>query len=256
VIAVLSPAKTLDFDSGTQIDTFTQPHFLSQAGELATVAAELSPDELGELMSINGELSQLNATRFDTWRQSKHDTPGEARQALLVFKGEVYRGLEAERLDVDDIAFAQDHLRILSGLYGLLRPLDLMLAYRLEMGSRLKNSRGTNLYDFWGTRIAARLREEISRQNGAALINLASREYMRAVPTRELTCPVITPVFKDQRGSRSRTIGVYAKRQRGRMARYIVRNRITDPEDLKAYEDDGYHFREDLSDERTWTFLR
>ena len=256
MIAVLSPAKTLDFESATPIDTFTQPVFLSEAGELAATAARLSPDELGELMSINGELSQLNAQRFDSWRQSKHDTPGDARQALLAFRGEVYRGLEADTLTVDDIAFAQDHLRILSGLYGVLRPLDLMLPYRLEMGSRLANARGANLYDFWDTRIAVHLEEELSKQNGSALINLASQEYMRAVSLAELAHPVITPVFKDQRGSRPRTIGVYAKRQRGRMARYIARNRITDPEALTAYEDDGYRFRPELSDARTWVFVR
>lgn len=256
MIAVLSPAKTLDFESSTAVDTFTQPVFLSEAGELAATGAQLSADELGQLMSINGDLAQLNAQRFDSWRQSKHDTPGEARQALLAFRGEVYRGLDADTLTIDAIAFAQDHLRILSGLYGVLRPLDLMLPYRLEMGSRLANSRGANLYDFWGTRIAARLQEELSQQNGTALVNLASQEYLKAVPFGELSYPVITPVFKDQKGSQPRTIGVYAKRQRGRMARYIAEHRITDPEALKAYEDDGYRFRPDLSDEQTWTFLR
>lgn len=246
----------MDFDSPSPIDTYTQPYFLSEAGELAHAAAGLSPDEIGALMSINGELAQLTAERFDSWRQSRHDTPGAARQALFAFRGEVYRGLGAADLDVDEIAFAQEHLRILSGLYGVLRPMDLILPYRLEMASRLENPRGSNLYDFWGTRIASRLEEELTLHHHATVINLASQEYMRAVPSSELTHPVITPVFKDRGPSGIRTVGVYAKRQRGRMARFLVQNRITDPRDLTAYEDDGYRFAPDLSDDRTWTFLR
>ncbi|HKK49347.1 MAG TPA: peroxide stress protein YaaA [Alkalispirochaeta sp.] len=256
MIALLSPAKTLDFESATQIDTCTHPHFLAEAGDLADTAARLSPDEIGVLMNINGELAQLTAQRFDTWRQSKHDAPGEARQAMFAFRGEVYRGLDAAELDFDEIAFAQEHVRILSGLYGLLRPLDLILPYRLEMGSRLKNPRGANLYDFWGTRIATRVEEELTSHHDGALINLASQEYMRAIPPAALTRPVITPVFKDRGSSGLRTVGVYAKRQRGRMARYLVQNRITEPRDLMAYEDDGYRFDAGLSDERTWTFVR
>ncbi|MFW5827082.1 MAG: peroxide stress protein YaaA [Alkalispirochaeta sp.] len=256
MIALLSPAKTMDFESAPPIDTYTQPHFLSEAGELADTATRLSPDEIGALMRINGELAQLTAQRFESWRQSKHDTPGEARQALFAFRGEVYRALDAAELNVDEIAFTQEHVRILSGLYGLLRPFDLILPYRLEMGSRLRNPRGTNLYEFWGSRIAARLEEESDTSQGAALINLASQEYMRAVPSAVLTRPVITPVFKDRGTAGLRTIGVYAKRQRGRMARYLVQNHITEPEDLKSYEDDGYRFAPDLSDDRTWTFVR
>ena len=256
MIALLSPAKTMEFESGTPVDTFTQPHFLSEAGELADTAARLSPDELGSLMNVNGELAQLTAQRFGSWRQGKHDTPGEARQAVFAFRGEVYRGLDAAGLNVDEIAWAQEHLRILSGLYGLLRPLDLILPYRLEMGSRLQNPRGANLYEFWGSRLATHLKEKLDTSRNAVLINLASQEYMRAVPSAVLTQPVITPVFKDRGTSGLRTIGVYAKRQRGRMARYLVRHRITEPHDLKRYEDDGYRFAPDLSDDRTWTFVR
>ena len=257
MIAILSPAETLDFDAGVATDRYSRPEFLDDAADLATTAGSLGPDGLAELMNINGDLAQLNAERFAAWRTGLHDSPGAARQAIAVFRGEVYRGLDADSLSEDDFAFAQDHLRILSGLYGVLRPLDLMLPYRLEMGIRLRNSRGSSLYDFWGARIAEHLNTAVQRSGSRILVNLASQEYFRAVAVDDLECPVVTPQFKERRDDgHLRTVAVYAKQQRGKMARFLVSRRLADVEALKDYREDGYRFDPASSDNRTWVFVR
>lgn len=256
MIAVLSPAKTLDFDRPLSVDRYTRPAFLDAAADLVATAQALSPDEIGELMNINGDLAQRTAEWFGQWRVSRHDSAADARQALFAFRGEVYRGLDADALSEEEIARAQDRLRILSGLYGMLRPLDLMLPYRLEMGSQLRNDRGSNLYEFWGNTVARALDDELRRERDGTLINLASWEYFRAVDRDELSHPVVTPVFKDRKNGSLRTIGVYAKRQRGRMARFLVREDVRSVADLKHYRDDGYRFDPDGSTESELLFVR
>lgn len=256
MIAVLSPAKTLDFERSPDPDRWTQPPMLDDARELARLAGRLSPDQLGELMDINGDLATLNARRFDSWQAEAHEQPGRSLQAILAFRGEVYRGLDVDSLDRQALETAQRRLRILSGLYGLLRPLDLMLPYRLEMGTRLANARGDSLYAFWGERIAARLNHDIEAAGAGVLINLASQEYFRAVPASVLSVPVVTPQFKDRRNGRLRSIAVYAKRQRGRMARFLVTERPQTVADLRSYADDGYRFAPEESDDTTLTFVR
>ena len=255
MIVLLSPAKTLDFESPVVTDRYTQPRLLDDAADLVSTMASFSPDEIGSLMDISGDVAALNAERFAQWRQSSHDAPGPSRQAVLAFRGEVYRGLAAHEMDDEDLAFAQEHLRILSGLYGVLRPLDLMLPYRLEMGRRVANPRGANLYDYWRSAIADVLAQDI-RGPRDVVVNLASQEYFRAVDTEELGVPVVTPLFKERRQSGLRTIGVYAKRARGVMARYIIEHRLTKPDGLRGFREDGYAIDPALSDERRWVFVR
>lgn len=256
MIALLSPAKTLDFDQSRALRHYTRPALLDDASELARVAGRLRPDQLGDLMDINGELASLNAERFDAWRADAHEQPGESLQAIRAFRGEVYRGLDADSLNAAQLEEAQHRVRILSGLYGILRPLDLMLPYRLEMGTRLSNPRGESLYAFWGTRIAEQLNREVQNEGADILLNLASQEYFRAVPEENLAVPVVTPQFKDRRNGKLRTVAVYAKRQRGRMARFLVTERPASVRDLRDYHDDGYRFSPADSDDRVLTFVR
>ncbi len=251
MIAILSPAKTLDFESPLRTDRRTTPRFLPQAESLITELRTLEPDDLAKLMKLKRPLAELNVERIRTWNTEDHKTAGEARQALYAFRGEVYRGLDADTMSSEDLEFAQEKLRVLSGLYGVLRPLDLILPYRLEMGTSLATDRGDTLYQFWGDAIARELNSA-----GEVLVNLASQEYFRAAGTRALSIPVITPIFREQTARGPRVIAVYAKRQRGRMARYIVDNRIDDPVALKSYDLDGYHYDPDGSSGSEWVFLR
>lgn len=261
MIAILSPAKTLDFESPPPATRHTMPRFLHHSAEIMGVLQGYITEELGRLMKLKRNLAELNSERNSRWAADLHGDPGEARHAIFAFRGEVYRGLDADTLDDEDLAFAQDHLRILSGLYGVLRPLDAILPYRLEMGTPLKTDRGDNLYQFWGTTLA----EDLSSSTDT-VINLASQEYFKALSTQSLAAqalstqplsvPVITPVFREQTARGPRVIAVYAKRQRGRMARYIVDRRITSPEALREYDLDGYSFDQASSTEREWVFLR
>jgi cytoplasmic iron level regulating protein YaaA (DUF328/UPF0246 family) len=240
MITVISPAKNLDYDTPAHIDTYTQPDLLEHTEELMTVCRELSPQQIGSLMKISDKLSGLNAARFSEWSQPF--TQDNSKQAVLAFNGDVYTGLDAGSLDNKALNYAQSHLRILSGLYGVLKPLDLMQAYRLEMGTKLENTRGKNLYEFWGTVIAEKLNETLKETNASQLVNLASNEYFKAVNKKALNADIITPIFKDCKNGQYKVISFYAKKARGMMARYIIENQITSLEALKSFDVAGYYF--------------
>lgn len=254
MLTVLSPAKTLDYESPLATEVHSTPDFLDDAETLIGELRELSPPRVSELMGISPRLGDLNFGRYLNWHRPF--TPDNARQAVLAFKGDVYTGLAADELSEKDLKWAQDHLRILSGLYGLLRPLDLMQPYRLEMGTRLANSRGKNLYEFWGDRITSALNQCLAQQPSPVLVNLASNEYFSAVQKKKLDGDVITPVFRDWKNGRYKVISFYAKKARGMMANHIIRHRLTDPAGLRDFADGGYRFDEGLSSAREWVFLR
>ncbi len=254
MLIVVSPAKTLDFDTPPVIDAFTRPELLAHSTELVERARRLTPAEIGKLMGISDKLAGLNAARFADWQPDF--TPANAKQALLAFKGDVYTGLDAESLSQDDFAFAQLHLRMLSGLYGVLRPLDLMQPYRLEMGTRLDNERGKDLYQFWGDIITDRLNQALAEQGDNVLINLASNEYFKAVKPRKLDGQIITPVFKDCKNGQYKIISFYAKKARGMMARYIIEHRLTEVSQLTAFDSAGYYFVEAESTATELVFRR
>lgn len=253
MLMIISPAKTLDYESPLATETHTQPDFLDDACELIDQLKELEPHQISNLMSISDKLGQLNAERFQSW--CTPFTADNARQAVLAFKGDVYTGLNAESFSEEDFAFAQNHLCILSGLYGLLKPLDLMQPYRLEMGTRFGNTRGKDLYAFWGTRITEALNHRLANDD-KVLVNLASNEYFKSVQKKQLAARLITPQFKDWKNGQYKIISFYAKKARGLMCRYAIQNRITQAEDLKGFNLDGYYFSEDQSDSNNWIFLR
>ncbi|MEC9387755.1 MAG: peroxide stress protein YaaA [Pseudomonadota bacterium] len=253
MLMIISPAKTLDYESPLATETHTQPDFLDDACELIDQLKELEPHQVSNLMSISDKLGQLNAERFQTWHTPF--TPDNARQAVLAFKGDVYTGLDAESFSNEDFSFAQKHLRILSGLYGLLKPLDLMQPYRLEMGTRFENTRGKDLYAFWGSKITEALNQLLASDD-MVLVNLASNEYFKSVQKKHLDARLVTPQFKDWKNGQYKMISFYAKKARGLMCRYAIQNRITQADDLKGFNLDGYYFSEDQSDNNNWVFLR
>ncbi len=252
MIAVLSPAKTLDFTTPPQTRKHSQPEFLAEAEELVGGLAKLSKAKVQGLMGISDALAELNAARFKEWR--REHSPGGAKQALLAFRGEVYLGFELPDWKAADFDFAQKHLRILSGLYGALRPLDLIHPYRLEMGTKFKNARGKDLYAFWGEKIAGSLAAAMGRSK--VLVNLASQEYFGAVATDVLGAEVVTPVFKDRKGEGYKVIAVYAKRARGMMADFIVRRRAKKPADLLGFDGGGYRYAGEGDREGELLFVR
>lgn len=254
MLTVLSPAKSLNLDPQKQTTKYSTPEFLEEAETLVNKLKRMSRKALGELMSISDDLSELNHGRFNEW--SRPFTTKNAKQAVLTFNGDVYQGLNASQFKARDLAYAQDHLRILSGLYGVLRPLDLMQAYRLEMGTSLKTRQGNSLYDFWGDKITESLKADLDQQKQRALVNLASNEYFKSVKPKPLGCPVITPVFKEIKDGKSRTIALFAKQARGRMAAWMIQNRIDAPEDLTGFNLDGYEYQPDESTESKLTFSR
>ena len=254
MLMVISPAKTLDFDTPPTTERFTQPQYLDHSQELITQLRELSPAQIGELMQLSDKLSGLNAARFGSWTPSF--TPENAKQALLAFKGDVYTGLDAESLSDADLDYAQQHLRMLSGLYGLLRPLDLMQPYRLEMGTKLANSRGKDLYAFWGNRISEWLNQALAEQGDDVLLNLASNEYFSAVKRPALKARVINTEFRDQKNGQYKIISFYAKKARGMMSRFVISERISKPEDLRGFDVQGYRFSNEQSSDSTLVFLR
>jgi hypothetical protein len=255
MILVLSPAKTQDFTPPPRATAATQPEFLKESARLVKLLRALSIDDLAALMGISGELAALNAGRFAQWRTPF--VPGNAKQAVLAFNGDVYAGLEASTMDPDALGFAQDHLRILSGLYGCLRPLDLIQAYRLEMKIRLANPRGKDLYAFWGDRLTMALNRALGAGPGApALVNLASAEYFKAVDPKALQGRIITPVFEDLQGGSFKVVGFHAKKARGRMARFAIAQRLLEPERLKGFREGGYAFAPKASTGDRWVFRR
>lgn len=254
MIIVISPAKTLNFDTPAATKKFSQPAFLDDSSILIDQLKTLEPDQIGQLMSISSKLATLNSNRYYEWKRPFNLK--NAKQAMYAFKGDVYTGLDAETLNSDDVDFAQDHLRILSGLYGVLRPLDLMQPYRLEMGTQLKNVRGNNLYEFWGDTIAEAINQDLQKQKSEVLINLASNEYFKSIRTDKLNARIITPVFKDQKNGVYKIISFYAKKARGLMSRYIIQNKLLTAEEIKKFDVAGYYFNESASGENEWVFLR
>lgn len=252
MLLVISPAKSLDLATPSPTQEHTLPDFIDRAGQLIGVLRDLSPGQVGDLMHISDALSALNVARYASWTADH----AEGHQAVMAFDGDVYGGLDARSLSLHAIAFAQDHLRILSGLYGLLRPLDLIHPYRLEMGTKLANPGGANLYTFWGEAITRALNAELAKTGSTALVNLASEEYFKSVKPKLLDAPVITPVFEDWKNGQYKIISFYAKRARGLMARYAIEHGILDPEGLKDFDVDGYAFVAEESKERSWVFRR
>ena len=259
MLAVISPAKTLDFESATPPHRPTQPGRLSESAELIAALRGKSRPELEALMNISPGLADLNWQRYRDWRlapDGKSLPSDEARAALFAFKGDVYTGFSLESYRADDFRFAQRHLRILSGLYGLLRPLDLILPYRLEMGTALATGRGRNLYEFWGERITVDLNASLAKSGDRTLVNLASQEYFKAVQPDRIEGRIVTPHFREWRGGKYRIISFSAKKARGLMSDFLIRRRLEDPEDLKQFDLDGYRYRPELGDESNWHFTR
>jgi cytoplasmic iron level regulating protein YaaA (DUF328/UPF0246 family) len=255
MIIVLSPAKSLDYETPPHVKKHTLPEFIGDAAELIDGLRKLSPQQIGTMMRISDPLAHLNFQRYADW--STRFTTHNAKQAMLAFNGDVYEGFAAKSLSASDLDYAQNHVRVLSGLYGLLRPLDLLQPYRLEMGTRFANARGRDLYAFWGERITAALNAQLKKQRGArVLINCASEEYFKSVKPKLLDAPVISPVFEDWKGGRYKIISFHAKRARGMMARYAVENRIDEPEALKAFDYEGYAFDRKASNDGTYVFRR
>lgn len=254
MMIVLSPAKSLDFDTPVPTEHFSQAVFLDAAGELMKTLRQLTPEDLSSLMKISNKLGELNVERNHNWHTPF--TPDNARQALFAFTGDVYVGLEAHSLAKKDLQYAQQRLRILSGLYGLLRPLDLIQPYRLEMGTALQHGTTNNLYSFWGDRLTNQLNDELAENKAKALLNLASQEYFRAVNERVLNAPVISPVFRDYKNGKYKIISFYAKKARGMMAAWVIRNRIEDPLALDDFDVGGYRFSAADSTPTEPVFLR
>jgi uncharacterized protein len=254
MLTVISPAKTLDYESPLPVRRSTQPALLEQSQRLIEVVRQRSPEQLQQLMGISSALAQLNHQRFHDWHAPF--SPADARQAIFAFRGDVYTGLDADSLTTEELGFAQQHLRILSGLYGVLRPLDLMQPYRLEMGTRLETEYGSNLYAFWGQQIVQVLNHQLRKLRSRVLVNLASEEYFKAVHRGTLAAEVITPVFKDRRGSAYKVISFFAKKARGQMARYIISEALTEPDGLKRFAVDGYRYDRASSSASEWVFLR
>lgn len=240
MLALISPAKTLDYQTALPTDQYTLPRLLDQSQQLIDVAKVLSATEIASLMQVSEKIAQLNVERFNDWQPELDFS--NARQAIFAFKGDVYTGLDAYHLSDSEIDFAQQHLRMLSGLYGLLRPLDLMMPYRLEMGTKLKNSRGYNLYEFWGGQITQLINQDLEQAGSKLLLNLASDEYYKAVQVKQVQAEIIKPVFLDQKNGQYKIISFYAKKARGLMARYMIENKIEHADDLKSFNSDGYYF--------------
>lgn len=254
MLALISPAKTLDYETALPSSNFTQPRLLDQSEQLIDVCRELSASQLASLMSVSEKIAQLNVARFQDW-QTEFDL-ANARQAIFAFKGDVYTGLDAYALSDPQLDFAQQHLRMLSGLYGLLRPLDLMMPYRLEMGTKLHNPRGSNLYEFWGKRITDLIQQDLQQANSNILLNLASDEYYKAVKESALDAQIVKPVFLDQKHGKYKVISFYAKKARGLMARFVIEQQIQQVEDLKTFNSEGYYFDAENSNAKELVFKR
>lgn len=254
MLMLISPAKTLDNTPPPDDLPYTQPELLAHSAELMPTLRELSPQQLAQLMKISDALAILNAGRFDGWQPPF--TLSNAKQAVLTFMGDVYEGLGAQQMSQDEMLWLQDRLCILSGLYGVLRPLDLMQPYRLEMGTRLANVRGNNLYAFWGEIITDAINRRLAQDAKPVLINLASEEYFKSVKRQAINAAIITPVFQDRKNGQYKIISFYAKRARGLMVRWALEHRIEEAQDLRRFDSEGYAFDADASSELEWVFRR
>ncbi len=254
MLILLSPAKTLDMETPARLANPSQPGFMDDSAALVTSLKRYSKNKLGELMSISEALAELNATRFKTW-EPPFDVDN-ARPAIQAFRGDVYVGLDADTLKKSDLQFAQEHLRILSGLYGVLKPLDLIQAYRLEMGTALKTRRGKNLYEFWGDRITLHLNEELNEMKTGVVVNLASNEYFKSVQPKQLVAPLVSPVFKDEKNGNYKIISFFAKKARGAMARHLIQGRAKNIEAVHEFTALGYEYAPEVSSAGQPVFLR
>ena len=254
MLIVISPAKTLDFDTAPVTQNHSQPEMLDRSEALIDILMTKSPADIEKLMKISPKLSELNVERYHSW--SKPFTQNNAKQAMLAFKGDVYTGLDAETFSEADFSYAQDHLRILSGLYGVLKPLDLMQAYRLEMGIRIENPNGKNLYEFWGSDITEKINTQLKEIDTDILLNLASNEYFKSVKKKEVNGDIVTPVFKDWKNGQYKMISFYAKKARGLMSAWVIQNQVSKLEELSKFDVDGYQYSANDSDPFNPVFLR
>lgn len=254
MIILLSPSKTLDFQNPAAVDDFTQPDFIDESEKLIKTLRNKSQKALRDLMSISKDLAKLNSERYNSW--SRPFAPDNAKQSIYAFRGDVYDGLKVDEYNEEDVAFAQDHVRILSGLYGLLRPLDLIQPYRLEMGTKLKTRRGKNLYEFWGKSLTKTLNQELAESENPVVINLASNEYFSALQREKIKSPVIDIYFKELRDGEYKNITLFMKQARGLLTSYIVQNRITEPDKIKDFDWERYSFNQELSNEKEYYFTR
>jgi cytoplasmic iron level regulating protein YaaA (DUF328/UPF0246 family) len=254
MLFLLSPAKSLDYDTPAEGVPHTLPQFVSQSAELIEVLKHKTPAEISQLMDLSDNLAALNVARYEAWRPKFSQK--NSKQAVLAFNGDVYEGLDAKSLKLKDLEWAQEHVCILSGLYGVLRPLDWMQPYRLEMGTALANPRGQNLYHFWGDGIAQHLNKQLATHKTPVVINLASQEYFKAVDRKVLNARVIDCVFEDYKGGKYKVISFFAKRARGLLARYAIEKKIQNPEKLKDFKVEGYAYLASESDDNRLVFRR
>ena len=254
MLVLLSPAKKLDYDSPVRTTRYTQPLFVEQAQGLINVLKQKSASEIAGLMSLSDNLASLNVERYAAWTPKFTQT--NSRQAVLAFNGDVYEGLEAPTLNEGQLDWAQQHVAILSGLYGVLRPLDLMQPYRLEMGTRLATDKGRNLYDYWGSEIVKYLNARLAEQGADTIVNLASEEYFKSVDQKTLKARIVQCVFQDEKNGSWKVISFHAKRARGLMARYIIENQISDSAKLKGFDVEGYAFHAEASSDLKLVFRR
>ena len=254
MLAILSPAKTLDYETPLKTKLNSQPIYGRESNQLIKTLRTFEPFEVASLMKISDKLADLNHKRYVEWRNKPAES--KTRPAALAFKGDVYQGLEAESFNDNDLKFAQRHLRILSGLYGLLRPLDVIQPYRLEMGTKLKTSKGQNLYDYWGTKLTTGLNEALKESKEGTLVNLASNEYFGAVQPKLLEGSLLNIGFKEKRNGQLKFVSFSAKKARGLMAKFIIKERLKNPDDLKNFDLEDYKFNTKLSSELHWTFSR
>ena len=259
VLILISPAKTLDFETAAPLKRFSQPEFIDDTARLVKQLRELSATEVSALMKISTKLGELNSDRFKTWQANYDDT--NAKQALLAFQGDVYQGMAVDNYTLEDFEFAQDHLRILSGLYGVLRPLDLIQPYRLEMGTKIAHGKlqslaANTLYEFWGEKLTQAINQQLEKLEPKIIVNLASNEYFKAVKPKLLPGEIITPTFKDWKNGKYKIISFYAKKARGMMASYIIKNQIKITDDIKGFAEAGYSYNPELSQRNDLVFTR
>jgi cytoplasmic iron level regulating protein YaaA (DUF328/UPF0246 family) len=254
MISLISPAKSLNFSDTVTVKKTSAPIFLSEAKKLVKIMKTKSKSDLMEMMELSESLAELNFMRFKNWSGGTHKE--KCRQALFAFDGDVYTGLDAYNLSENELDFAQDNLLILSGMYGVLRPLDTIEAYRLEMGRSLSTERGNNLYQWWGDRITDEIQKALKKSDSQVLLNLASNEYFKSVNTKKLNANIVAPQFKDEKNGKYKVVSFFAKKARGAMARFVIQNKIQNPDLIKAFEWEGYHFNSKLSIKNNWVFTR
>ena len=254
MLVILSPSKTLKMEKEINTNLYTEPIFIKEASNLIKELIKCSPTEIESLMKVNSKLAEQNFIRHINWK-AEHNL-SNSKQALLAYDGAVYQGLSAAKLNEQQLLFANDHLRILSGLYGVLRPLDLIEPYRLEMAAKLKNRQGNNLYVFWKSKLTTYFKKELQKQNDNILVNLASKEYSSVIDMSKVKAKVITPIFKEYKGGKHKVITIYAKRARGLMSRFIIENNILAKDELKEFHEEGYSYNAHFSSDEEWVFTR